>query len=59
MTYQKFDDWFWELENYSTRGDRFYEEFAHLSEADQKRMFEWLSAAWDCARSKGVDNVDA
>lgn len=54
MMYNKFDDWFWELENYGTRGERFYEEFAHLSEADQKRMFEWLSAAWECSRNEGT-----
>jgi hypothetical protein len=47
MKYEKFDDWFWETENYSTRGDRFYEEFRNMT---PERAFEWLKAAWECAR---------
>lgn len=45
--YKTFDDWFWEYENYSTRGDRFYENFKGMTENE---VFAWLMAAWNCAR---------
>lgn len=47
MKYKKFDDWFYEMENYSWRGDRFYEEFQSMT---PERAFQWLQAAWECAR---------
>lgn len=50
MKYKDFDDWFWEIENYTTRGERFYVEFQHMS---GERAIEWLKAAWECARDQG------
>lgn len=50
MKYKEFDDWFWEIENFATRGERFYEELKWM---DEKRAFEWLQAAWECAREQG------
>lgn len=45
--YEKFEDWFWEIENYGTRGERFYDELRTMK---PERAFEWLRAVWDCAR---------
>lgn len=49
--YKDFDDWFWEIENYATRGERFFDE---LKDMDDKRGLEWLKACWACA--KGENN---
>lgn len=46
--YETFEDWFYETENYSFRGDRFYEELQYMSE---ERLKEWLRAAFECGRS--------
>lgn len=46
MKYKDFDAWFWEIENYATRGERFFEELKHM---DDRRGLEWLKAAWECA----------
>jgi hypothetical protein len=48
MKYKDFDQWFWEIENYSTRGERFYDECTFMM--TDKRIVEWLKAAWECAR---------
>lgn len=50
--YKSFDDWFWEYENYNTRGDRFYENFKGMTENE---AFSWLAAAWNCARETEDD----
>lgn len=50
MKYKEFDDWFWEIENYATRGERFSDE---LKDMEFKRGIEWLRAAWECAREQG------
>lgn len=46
--YDKFEDWFWEIEGYSTRGERFYDEFMQMT---PERAVEWLQAVWDSART--------
>ena len=48
MKYDKFEDWFHEIENYSTRSERFYDEFMHMT---PERAIEWLQSSWDCSRS--------
>ena len=48
--YKQFDDWFWELENYGMRGERFYEEFSNG--ITPERALEWLRACWQCARNE-------
>jgi hypothetical protein len=50
VKYDKFEDWFNEIENYSTRGDRFHDEFGALDHIKRDRMIEWLKAAWQCAK---------
>ena len=47
--YKQFDDWFWETENFATRGERFFEE---LKTMDERRAQEWLKACWECARNE-------
>jgi hypothetical protein len=49
MKYKDFDEWFWEIENYATRGERFFDELKYM---DDKRALEWLRTAWDCATGK-------
>jgi hypothetical protein len=48
--YEKFEDWFNELENFSMRSDRFYEELQTIRTAE--RIEEWLRSAWFCAREQ-------
>lgn len=50
--YLDFNSWFNEIENYGTRMERFHDEFQALDHIKQKRMIEWLEAAWQCARMK-------
>jgi hypothetical protein len=47
--YEKFDDWFWEIEGFGTRGERFFESLDHMSD---KEGLEWLKACWECARNE-------
>ena len=48
-TYDKFEDWFHELESYGYRSERFYDEILMMT---PERAVEWLRAAWDSARIK-------
>lgn len=48
MKYPTFEEWLFEIENYGTRMERFYEECeCGMSE---ERILQWLKAAWNCAR---------
>lgn len=53
MKYKEFNDWFLEIENFTLRGERFYEEFQYMS---SERAIQWLQAAWECARMQGEEN---
>ena len=47
--YEKFEDWFDEIENYGTRSERFLEILPNdilLSD----NMIQWLRAAFECGR---------
>lgn len=50
--YEKFEDWFYERENFSDRSDRFAEE---LKTMDYPRAVQWLRACWECARDEQKD----
>ena len=52
MKYNTFDDYFWEIENYGTRGERFHEEFQHADLKTKQRIIDWLQASWDCSREE-------
>lgn len=47
--YENFEGWFNEIENYSTRGDRFFDELQNMTD---ERVKEWLRAAFECGRLK-------
>lgn len=47
--YEKFEDWFNEIENYGTRSERFLNEIENMSD---DRLCEWLRAAFECGRLK-------
>ena len=47
--YEKFEDWFEEMEMTADRSDRFYDEMKYMT---YQRAVEWLKAAWDCARAE-------
>lgn len=49
LKYEKFEDWFNEIENFASRGERFYEELQHMP---VDRIELWLRAAWECAREE-------
>lgn len=52
MTYNTFDEWLYEIENYGTRFERFLNEWD--DGMNEKRALEWLRAAWMCARQDDV-----
>jgi hypothetical protein len=55
MKYKDFDDWFWEIENYATRGERFLDNFRHMTD---REATEWLRTAWACAKGELEKNSD-
>ena len=52
MNYKNFEDWFNERENFSTRSDRFLEEWDNGISVE--RMKEWLKAAYDMGLEHNV-----
>ena len=50
--YETFEDWFLEVENYSTRSERFYESIDSFQSdlGKQANLLTWLKAAFDSAR---------
>lgn len=50
MKYPDMSSYWDEIENYGTRGERFFEEFQHVDSKTKQRMIEWLDAVWHCAR---------
>jgi hypothetical protein len=50
--YEKFEDYFDELEGSGERGDRFFWEFEEIPLERRRRMKEWLKAAFECGREK-------
>jgi hypothetical protein len=53
---KKFNEYFYEVESYATRAERFYEE---LENSSPERMTEWLKAAFMMgARVMAQDTID-
>lgn len=53
MKYDEMNDWLFEVENYGTRMERFYEEIDHLGENSLKNyaiILRWLNAAFEAGR---------
>ena len=53
--YEKFEDWFDEIENYGMRNERFFDSLDQFKteEAYNANLVLWLRAAFNCG--KGVD----
>lgn len=49
----KFDDWFNEIENYSSRSERFFAEIANNYMLPSKNLVEWLKAAYTAGFDAG------
>ncbi len=41
-----FEEWFNEIEVFSLRGERFYDEVEHYKEGSGTDIVRWLKAAW-------------
>lgn len=52
MKYERFKDWFNELEVFSLRSERFYDDFSDTSAADRQLMVKWLQGAFEASREK-------
>lgn len=51
-TYLEFEDWFYELESYGTRAERFYDSITQFSmNATNENLSIWLRAAFEAGRS--------
>lgn len=52
--YNEFEDWFCEIENYGTRGERFWESVDNFQSdlGKQANILVWLQAAFDSGRLK-------
>jgi hypothetical protein len=52
----QFDEWFNEIEVFSLRGERFFNDLDHHvpdSQGSSKRMVEWLRAAYNAGYEQG------
>lgn len=52
MSYKTFDEWFNELEKYTLRSERFYDEFQYPDDA--KRAEKWLRTAWNLGHESNM-----
>lgn len=54
--YETFDDWFWELEGFGLRGERFYGDVERQATPQEsaKSSIKWLTAAFECGRMKAT-----
>lgn len=54
-----FDAWFNELELYSFRSERFWDDFDHAAATKEHEvMIRWLKAAYDAGYSDGISTSD-
>ena len=51
-----FEDWFDEIENFSVRSERLYEDFREVK--DMKKLVTWLEAAYNVGYDAGYENQD-
>lgn len=56
MKYDKFEDWFDEIENYGMRSERFFDSLDQFTskQAYDANLVLWLRAAFECG--KGIDD---
>ena len=49
-----FDDWFYEMEGYGFRSERFYDDFDYAKESkDNRSMVKWLRSAFQVGYEQG------
>ena len=48
-----FDEWLNEIENFSSRSERLYDDFLEVK--DLAKLRKWLEAAYDVGREAGYD----
>lgn len=53
MKYKSFDDWFYEIENYSLRAERFWEESGMADASFAANLEKWLKAAYEAGYEAG------
>ncbi len=55
-----FNEWFYEVEGFALRSERFYEDLEYYAEDDAprvpKRVLEWLKAAYEVGLEEGKAN---
>lgn len=51
-----FNEWFYELEGFALRSERFYEDLEHSKEQSPTRILEWLKAAYEVGLEEGKAN---
>lgn len=49
-----FEDWFYELEGFGLRAERFYDDFI---DGDMEKMIKWLEAAYDSGKESTDDRI--
>ena len=54
----KFEDWFYEAENFSLRSERFYDDLCFFGEFKPERIVEWLKAAYEVGREHEQQDGD-
>ena len=47
MNNELFDQYLNEVENFSTRGERLYDHFSHLSTKDMNDIIRWMRGAFE------------
>lgn len=54
MIEKQFDDWFYEMEGYGFRSERFYDDFDYAAETkDYKKIVKWLQTAYEMGYNEG------
>ena len=59
--YDEMNDWLFEIENYGTRLERFYEEVDHLTDNSLRNyaiLLKWLNAAFEMGRLEKDEGTD-
>jgi len=55
MNYKTFDDWFWELEGYHIRSERFWDD---VDNDRRRELYEWLRTAYNVGIEVGKGLVE-
>jgi hypothetical protein len=50
-----FDRWFYEVENFSLRSERFFEDLVHYQGDNPERVIQWIKAAYEEGHKDGFE----